>query len=122
MSRVHLVAGPLDPVLTEAAAILRGGGLVAFPTETVYGLGADGLNPDGVARIYGLTKAMSGEMLEITATETGEVITGLVLNLEQDNVGAAIMGDYLKLKEDGLARFAGLRHALPGPALRRDSF
>ena len=29
-----------DPAVTEAAAILRGGGLVAFPTETVYGLGA----------------------------------------------------------------------------------
>ncbi len=51
MSRVHRVAGPQDPVLAEAAAILRGGGLVAFPTETVYGLGADGLNPEAVARL-----------------------------------------------------------------------
>jgi L-threonylcarbamoyladenylate synthase len=41
-----------DPVLREAAALLRSGGLVAFPTETVYGLGADGLNPEAVARIY----------------------------------------------------------------------
>ncbi|MDE6961792.1 MAG: Sua5/YciO/YrdC/YwlC family protein, partial [Lachnospiraceae bacterium] len=31
-------------VLERAGAILRAGGLVAFPTETVYGLGADGLN------------------------------------------------------------------------------
>ena len=38
--------------IAEAAEILRSGGLVAFPTETVYGLGADGLNPDAVARIY----------------------------------------------------------------------
>ena len=36
----------------EAAAILRGGGLVAFPTETVYGLGADAANPEAVARIF----------------------------------------------------------------------
>jgi len=36
----------------EAAAILRGGGLVVFPTETVYGLGADAANPHAVARIY----------------------------------------------------------------------
>ncbi len=35
-----------------AARILRDGGLVAFPTETVYGLGADALNPQAVARIY----------------------------------------------------------------------
>ncbi|WP_376791414.1 L-threonylcarbamoyladenylate synthase, partial [Thermoflexus sp.] len=35
-----------DPeVIARAAGILRAGGLVAFPTETVYGLGADGLNP-----------------------------------------------------------------------------
>ena len=38
--------------LAEAAAILRGGGLVAFPTETVYGLGADATQPAAVARIY----------------------------------------------------------------------
>ncbi len=42
-----------DPAaLAEAAALLRAGRLVAFPTETVYGLGADGLNPEAVAGIY----------------------------------------------------------------------
>lgn len=35
-----------------AAEIIRAGGLVAFPTETVYGLGADALNADAVARIF----------------------------------------------------------------------
>ena len=34
-----------------AAEIIRDGGLVAIPTETVYGLGADGLNPDAVDKI-----------------------------------------------------------------------
>jgi F-type H+-transporting ATPase subunit alpha len=62
---------------------------------------------DGVARIYGLKNAIAGEMLEITAQETGDVVIGLVLNLEQDNVGAAIMGDYLKLKEGDEARCTG---------------
>lgn len=38
--------------LTKAAALLRSGGLVAFPTETVYGLGANALDPAAVARIY----------------------------------------------------------------------
>jgi len=36
----------------RAAAILRRGGLVAFPTETVYGLGADALDPAAVARLF----------------------------------------------------------------------
>jgi L-threonylcarbamoyladenylate synthase len=38
--------------MAEAAANLLAGGLVAFPTETVYGLGADACNADAVARIY----------------------------------------------------------------------
>jgi L-threonylcarbamoyladenylate synthase len=38
--------------VTRAAAILRSGGLVAFPTETVYGLGANALDPRAVARIF----------------------------------------------------------------------
>ena len=62
---------------------------------------------DGVARIYGLRSAIAGEMLEFTSSETGETIAGLVLNLEQDNVGAAIMGDYLKLKEGDEVRCTG---------------
>jgi len=42
-----------DPaVLRRAAEVLRAGGLVAFPTETVYGLGAHALDPEAVARIY----------------------------------------------------------------------
>lgn len=38
--------------LAPAAAVLRDGGLVAFPTETVYGLGANALDPEAVARIF----------------------------------------------------------------------
>jgi len=38
--------------IVEAAAILRAGGLVAFPTETVYGLGAHGLDPQAVRAIF----------------------------------------------------------------------
>ncbi len=38
--------------MVDSAANLLAGGLVAFPTETVYGLGADACNPDAVARIY----------------------------------------------------------------------
>ena len=44
---------PATPdAIQEAARILRAGGLVAFPTETVYGLGANALDPDAVRRIF----------------------------------------------------------------------
>jgi len=39
-------------VITRAVEILRAGGLVAFPTETVYGLGADAANPDALHRLF----------------------------------------------------------------------
>jgi L-threonylcarbamoyladenylate synthase len=38
--------------ISEAAAIIKKGGIVAFPTETVYGLGADATNPGAVSRIF----------------------------------------------------------------------
>ena len=38
--------------LLDAGRILRAGGLVVFPTETVYGLGGDGTNPQAAADIY----------------------------------------------------------------------
>jgi len=43
---------PNPEILTQAAELLRAGRLVAFPTETVYGLGANALDAEAVARIY----------------------------------------------------------------------
>lgn len=45
-------AAPDQAALARAAEVLRAGGLVAFPTETVYGLGAHALDERAVARIY----------------------------------------------------------------------
>ena len=56
MPRPRVVAvDPRNPdrrLIAEAAQILRAGGLVAFPTETVYGLGADATSPVAIARIF----------------------------------------------------------------------
>jgi F-type H+-transporting ATPase subunit alpha len=62
---------------------------------------------DGTARVYGLMSAMAGEMLEFSVSETGESITGLALNLEEDNLGAVILGNYLHLKEGDEVRRTG---------------
>lgn len=43
---------PTDKNIKEAASIIKAGGIVSFPTETVYGLGADAMNPIAVARIF----------------------------------------------------------------------
>jgi F-type H+-transporting ATPase subunit alpha len=73
---------------------------------------------DGIARVYGLTSAMAGEMLEFTASETAEKIIGQALNLEEDNIGAVIFGDYLQLREGDEVRRTGRVLEVPvGPAL-----
>jgi len=46
------VLEPTTENIKQAAEMIKKGGLVAFPTETVYGLGADALNEDAVGRVY----------------------------------------------------------------------
>src|SRR5687767_3221871 len=62
---------------------------------------------DGVARIYGLTSAMASEMLEITSSESGESVIALALNLEEDNIGSVVMGDWTMLHEGDAVRRTG---------------
>ena len=57
---------------------------------------------DGVARIYGLTKAKAGELLEF---ENG--LNALVLNLEEDNVGAVLLGDSSEVMEGDTVKTTG---------------
>src|ERR671930_385965 len=65
-----------------------------------------------------LHEAMAGEMLEITSSETSNIVTGLCLNLEEDNIGAVILGDYLQLKEgDDVRRTARVLEVPVGPEL-----
>lgn len=52
MTQGQFISHCTADALTRAAEQLKAGLLVAFPTETVYGLGADATNPDAVARIY----------------------------------------------------------------------
>jgi F-type H+-transporting ATPase subunit alpha len=57
---------------------------------------------DGIARIYGLRNAMAAEMLDLPHD-----VTGLVLNLEEDNVGAVLLGEDTLIKEGDLVRRTG---------------
>ncbi|WP_441289494.1 F0F1 ATP synthase subunit alpha [Sorangium sp. KYC3313] len=61
---------------------------------------------DGIARVHGLSRAMAGELVEFTGSEGGSLM-GLVLNLEQDNVGAAIFGDTSLIKEGDAVKRTG---------------
>jgi len=71
-------------------------------TGTVLSVG------DGIARVYGVEKAMAMEMLEFPGN-----IFGLCLNLEEDNVGVAIMGDDSKIKEGDTVKRTGRIAEIP---------
>ncbi|HJW76237.1 MAG TPA: F0F1 ATP synthase subunit alpha, partial [Thermoleophilia bacterium] len=57
---------------------------------------------DGIARVYGLRNAVMSEMLDLP-----HGVTGLVLNLEEDNVGAVLLGEDTLIKEGDLVRRTG---------------
>ena len=57
---------------------------------------------DGIARIHGLAKAMQGELLEFP-----NEIYGMVLNLEEDNVGAVLLGDHKNINEGDIVKTTG---------------
>lgn len=57
---------------------------------------------DGIARVYGLQGAMAGELLEFTGGTAG-----MVLNLEEDNVGAVLLGEYSHIKEGDIVKATG---------------
>ena len=71
-------------------------------TGTVLSVG------DGIARIYGLEKVMTGELVEFHGG-----IYGLVLNLEEDNVGVAIMGEDIHIKEGDTVKRTGRIFQVP---------
>ena len=49
---MDMTEGCDEALMAQAGEILKRGGLVAFPTETVYGLGANALDPEASAKIY----------------------------------------------------------------------
>lgn len=52
ITRIHRITEKDNEIIKEAGQIIKDGGLVAFPTETVYGLGGDALNPSSSNKIY----------------------------------------------------------------------
>ena len=70
---------------------------------------------DGIARIYGLRNVMSNELVEF---EDGKGTLGITLNLEEDNVGVVILGEYVHIKEGMTVKTTGRIASVPvGDAL-----
>ncbi len=68
---------------------------------------------DGIARVYGLENVMAGEMVEFP-----HGVTGIALNLEEDQVGTVLLGEYQEIKEGDEVRRTGRIMSVPvGEAL-----
>jgi F-type H+-transporting ATPase subunit alpha len=63
---------------------------------------------DGIARLHGIERAMAGEMLEFT-----HGVFGIALNLEEDSVGAVLLGDYKAIKEGDVVKRTGRIISVP---------
>src|SRR2546428_676357 len=68
---------------------------------------------DGIARVYGLDRVMAGELVQFPHD-----VVGLALNLEEDNVGVVLLGEYYAIKEGDEVRRTGRIMSVPvGPAM-----
>ena len=92
----------------EISSILRKQ-LTGFEKETdIYEVGTVLQVGDGVARIYGLANVMASELVEFP-----NGVVGMVLNLEEDNVGAVLFGDDSLVKEGDQVRRTGRIASVP---------
>src|SRR5215510_9002034 len=68
---------------------------------------------DGIARVYGLDKVMAGELLSFPHS-----VAGIAMNLEEDQVGVVLLGDYTEIKEGDEVKRTGRIMSVPvGEAL-----
>ena len=62
---------------------------------------------DGIARVYGLQNVRSGELVTFETQSGSSSVTGIALNLEEDNVGVVLLGDSKSLNEGDLCKRTG---------------
>lgn len=66
---------PEPEVIARVGAVLRGGGLVAYPTETVYGLAASAFVPDSIARVFDAKNRPFSQALPVQIADADEIAT-----------------------------------------------
>lgn len=71
---------PEPEIIAEAAAVIQRGGVIAFPTRCLYGLGADAFNPDAIERLIQI-KQRSGDKPILVLIDTRNRLESLVRNI-----------------------------------------
>ena len=63
----------IDIVLEEAVRVVKDGGVILYPTDTIWGIGCDATNPDAVARIYSIKRRDDSKSLVLLAADLDQV-------------------------------------------------
>jgi L-threonylcarbamoyladenylate synthase len=92
---LQMIFEPSEENLDRAASLIRKGGLVAFPTETVYGLGANALDAVAVARIY--------------EVKSRPVASPLIVHVADEAMARSVTAEWPSMAQTLVARF------WPGP-------
>ena len=70
---VHMLQGAVDAVLERAASVLKSGGVVALPTDTIYGIAASISSDDGIKRLYSIKGRAKNKPIAICVNEVHEI-------------------------------------------------
>ena len=81
----------LDELIEKAVSVLNRDGLVVYPTETVYGLGADALSETAVMNVYQAKKRLLGKPISVAVSDI-DMIYGVA---EVDDISAAFIKKFL---------------------------
>ena len=63
----------IEKVLQETLDVLRKGGVILYPTDTVWGIGCDATNPEAVARIYSIKRRGDSKSMVLLASDLDQV-------------------------------------------------
>ena len=73
----NLKAPGIEEEVRRAVEVLRRGGIILYPTDTIWGLGCDGTNPEAVRRIYGIKKRSNSKSM-ISLVDSVEALKKIV--------------------------------------------
>src|ERR1043166_4881006 len=96
-ARLLIAQNPDNPAIAEAAEALRAGKLVAFPTETVYGLGGDARSDKAVAAIFAAKGRPAFNPLIIHMPDAAQLSSIVEMNAHAEELAAAFMPGPLTL-------------------------
>lgn len=126
-SRIYPINEMTDAQLAEAAALVDEGAVAVFPTDTVYGIGANAFNEEAIARVYEIKQRPASSALQILigTVDQAKAITDWDENAQKltQNFWPGALTVILRPNEKGLPLrrgFEGLGLRVPGhPALAR---